>query len=88
MSDLCEATDDHQRDNADRPASQPTAKKLFIKTYGCQMNVYDSARMGDVLAPLGYAPTATPGPYAVAPSGAPVRRSATSTEPDSQQEDQ
>ncbi len=29
-------------------------KKLFIKTYGCQMNVYDSARMTDVLAPLGY----------------------------------
>ena len=35
-------------------------KKLFIKTYGCQMNVYDSARMADVLAPLGYAPTAAP----------------------------
>jgi tRNA-2-methylthio-N6-dimethylallyladenosine synthase len=33
-------------------------KKLFIKTYGCQMNVYDSARMADVLAPLGYAPCA------------------------------
>jgi len=32
-------------------------KKLFIKTYGCQMNVYDSARMADVLAPIGYAPT-------------------------------
>jgi tRNA-2-methylthio-N6-dimethylallyladenosine synthase len=32
------------------------AKKLFIKTYGCQMNVYDSARMADVLAPLGYTP--------------------------------
>jgi len=30
------------------------AKKLYIKTYGCQMNVYDSARMGDLLAPLGY----------------------------------
>jgi tRNA-2-methylthio-N6-dimethylallyladenosine synthase len=29
-------------------------KKLYIKTYGCQMNVYDSARMSDVLAPLGY----------------------------------
>ncbi len=29
-------------------------KKLFVKTYGCQMNVYDSARMADVLAPLGY----------------------------------
>ncbi len=35
------------------------AKKLYIKTYGCQMNVYDSARMADVLAPLGYAPSAT-----------------------------
>jgi tRNA-2-methylthio-N6-dimethylallyladenosine synthase len=30
------------------------AKRLFIKTYGCQMNVYDSARMADVLAPLGF----------------------------------
>ena len=33
------------------------AKKLFIKTYGCQMNVYDSARMADVLRPLGYEAT-------------------------------
>jgi len=29
-------------------------KKLFIKTYGCQMNVYDTVRMRDVMAPLGY----------------------------------
>lgn len=29
-------------------------KKLFIKTWGCQMNVYDSQKMADVLAPLGY----------------------------------
>lgn len=29
-------------------------KTLFIQTYGCQMNVYDSERMADVLAPLGY----------------------------------
>jgi tRNA-2-methylthio-N6-dimethylallyladenosine synthase len=29
-------------------------KKLFVKTYGCQMNAYDSARMADLLAPLGY----------------------------------
>jgi len=36
------------------------AKKLFVRTYGCQMNVYDSARMADVLAPLGYAPAETP----------------------------
>jgi tRNA-2-methylthio-N6-dimethylallyladenosine synthase len=30
------------------------SKKLYIKTWGCQMNVYDSRRMVDVLAPLGY----------------------------------
>ena len=35
-------------------------KKLYIKTYGCQMNVYDSARMADLLAPLGYAPVDRP----------------------------
>jgi tRNA-2-methylthio-N6-dimethylallyladenosine synthase len=32
-------------------------KKLYIKTYGCQMNVYDSERMSDVLAAQGFAPT-------------------------------
>jgi tRNA-2-methylthio-N6-dimethylallyladenosine synthase len=35
-------------------------KRFFIKTYGCQMNVYDSARMADLLAPLGYEPAAEP----------------------------
>ena len=35
----------------------PGPKRLFIKTYGCQMNVYDSERMADVLRPLGYATT-------------------------------
>jgi tRNA-2-methylthio-N6-dimethylallyladenosine synthase len=34
-----------------------TKRKLYIRTYGCQMNVYDSARIADVLAPLGYAQT-------------------------------
>jgi tRNA-2-methylthio-N6-dimethylallyladenosine synthase len=29
-------------------------RKLFIKTYGCQMNVYDSERMAEALAPEGY----------------------------------
>jgi tRNA-2-methylthio-N6-dimethylallyladenosine synthase len=35
-------------------------KRLFIRTYGCQMNVYDSERMKDVLRPLGYAPVDEP----------------------------
>jgi tRNA-2-methylthio-N6-dimethylallyladenosine synthase len=35
------------------------AKKLFVQTYGCQMNVYDSARMADVLAPHGFTAAAT-----------------------------
>ena len=35
----------------------PARKRVLIRTWGCQMNVYDSARMADVLAPLGYAPT-------------------------------
>ncbi len=42
------------------PGEPAPAKRLFIKTYGCQMNVYDSERMADVLRPLGYAPTETP----------------------------
>ncbi|MDF2235206.1 tRNA (N6-isopentenyl adenosine(37)-C2)-methylthiotransferase MiaB [Albimonas sp. CAU 1670] len=33
------------------------AKKLFVKTYGCQMNVYDSERMAGVMAAEGYETT-------------------------------
>ena len=35
-------------------------KRLFVKNYGCQMNVYDGRRMADVLAPLGYVSVAEP----------------------------
>jgi tRNA-2-methylthio-N6-dimethylallyladenosine synthase len=41
-------------------SEQAPTKRLFIKTYGCQMNVYDSERMADVLAPLGYGMTDDP----------------------------
>jgi len=40
--------------------SETPQKRLYIKTYGCQMNVYDSERMADVLGPLGYGLTDTP----------------------------
>ncbi len=36
------------------------SRKLFVKSFGCQMNVYDLQRMADTLAPLGYAETASP----------------------------
>lgn len=35
-------------------------RKLHVVTHGCQMNVYDSARMADVLAPLGYTTVDSP----------------------------
>ncbi len=54
-------TDTSNKDKSDKistPAhtntQSATKKTLFIKTYGCQMNVYDSERMADVLAPVGY----------------------------------
>src|ERR1700731_4148813 len=34
-------------------------RKVFVKSYGCQMNVYDSHRMADVLAPHGFVETGT-----------------------------
>lgn len=58
----------HLSETPDRLADQESAqsvsgtekKSVFIKTYGCQMNVYDSDRMADVLAPAGYAETLDP----------------------------
>jgi tRNA-2-methylthio-N6-dimethylallyladenosine synthase len=38
-------------------AAAAPERKVFIKTYGCQMNVYDSGRMSDALASEGYVTT-------------------------------
>jgi tRNA-2-methylthio-N6-dimethylallyladenosine synthase len=35
-------------------------RKVHVKSFGCQMNVYDSNRMADTLAPAGFAETAAP----------------------------
>lgn len=37
--------------------AKSNSRKVFIKTYGCQMNVYDSGRMSDALAGEGYEAT-------------------------------
>ncbi|WP_209015346.1 tRNA (N6-isopentenyl adenosine(37)-C2)-methylthiotransferase MiaB [Roseibium limicola] len=53
-----EATLDNTTSKTDTSASaalQP--KKVFMRTYGCQMNVYDSDRMTDVLGPEGFTTT-------------------------------
>ena len=47
--------------DAPTSAGEATAapKKVHIKTFGCQMNVYDSERMADALAPAGFTETDT-----------------------------
>ncbi len=36
------------------PPQSRSPRRVYIKSYGCQMNVYDSGRMGELLGPLGY----------------------------------
>ncbi|MDI9849865.1 tRNA (N6-isopentenyl adenosine(37)-C2)-methylthiotransferase MiaB [Rhodoblastus sp. 17X3] len=42
---------------AEAETAQPQGRKLLVKSYGCQMNAYDAARMADVLAPEGFVET-------------------------------
>jgi tRNA-2-methylthio-N6-dimethylallyladenosine synthase len=42
---------------AEAPATRERAKRVFVKSFGCQMNVYDSQRMTDLAVAEGYAET-------------------------------
>src|SRR5437763_4480857 len=54
--------EDHHSVNLRRRAGPPDSmtrpRKLYVKSFGCQMNVYDSHRMADTLAAEGFAETA------------------------------
>jgi tRNA-2-methylthio-N6-dimethylallyladenosine synthase len=42
------------------PTGMSGPRRVYVKSYGCQMNVYDSHRMADTLAREGFVETATP----------------------------
>ena len=49
-----------EKGSKSKPIGMKGSRKLYIKSFGCQMNVYDLQRMADTLAPEGYVETATP----------------------------
>jgi tRNA-2-methylthio-N6-dimethylallyladenosine synthase len=49
----------NDKPSAPHPVTKPL-RRLHVITWGCQMNVYDSGKMADVLAPLGYGPAEGP----------------------------
>jgi tRNA-2-methylthio-N6-dimethylallyladenosine synthase len=59
MSQFDDVTMAPGRDACDGPedAPAPRARKLFVQSFGCQMNVYDAQRMTDLLGAEGYAET-------------------------------
>lgn len=55
---VTEAEEGEEPSRADAGVATPRpGRKVFIKTFGCQMNVYDSERMSEALAGDGYAET-------------------------------
>ncbi len=58
MSDSTDSTDPSDRGDESGASRPRAAPKVWIKTFGCQMNAYDSDKMADVLAAAeGYVPT-------------------------------
>jgi tRNA-2-methylthio-N6-dimethylallyladenosine synthase len=45
-------------DNSPPQRLPPGARRVFVKSFGCQMNVYDATKMADLLAPEGFQETA------------------------------
>ncbi|HRJ69371.1 MAG TPA: tRNA (N6-isopentenyl adenosine(37)-C2)-methylthiotransferase MiaB [Beijerinckiaceae bacterium] len=51
---------DPETSGAEAAEPAPAPKRVHIKSFGCQMNVYDAQRMADLLAPEGFAETDRP----------------------------
>ena len=50
----------HAKIDGDRTGDMHEPRKLYVKSFGCQMNVYDSHRMADTLAREGFVETQDP----------------------------
>jgi tRNA-2-methylthio-N6-dimethylallyladenosine synthase len=54
---LSETTKPREEGRSGLASVSPPSKRFFLHTFGCQMNVNDSLRMGESLAQVGYRPT-------------------------------